>query len=730
MEKIGWKTWILLGLIVQFFLLGVSSREIPLRYLKISSFAFLVPLAKLEGTLYLLFLEFIDAIRMFPNPTKSPMHTATRLEGSLAHSRTVGTPRSSNNRELKSLPPLRLYRWDNYVQMNNGLVSVTLSIPEGSVTDIEYDQISLLENNKETDRGYWDIIWTTNEGQRFDELLGTSYEVVREDENQIEISFLSTWNASLGDVGRPLNVDKRFIMLRGSSGFYTYAIFERLEGWPSMHIDECRVAFKLRNEKFNYMAVSDTRQKFMARPNDRKTGQQLDYKEAVLLTHPSNKDLKGQVDDKYQYSVDIKDNRLHGWISFDPAVGFWVITPSNEFRVGGPLKQELSSHCGPTSLAMFFSSHYTGTLSAKFEEGEPWKKVFGPVFIYLNKASADKDPRTLWNDAKQQMSKETKSWPYDFPLSKDFPHANERGIVNGRLLVRDRYINKELINASSAYVGLAKPGEARSWQSETKGYQFWVQADAEGSFVIKNVRPGNYSLYAWVPGIIGDYKYDIQINVNPGTEINLGDIVYDAPRSGPTLWEIGIPDRTAAEFYVPDPSPKRITHLLKNGDDNEEKFRQYGLWNQYSVLYPDQDLIYTIGNSSYEKDWFFAHVTRSQNNTFVGTTWRISFDLEYVRAGTYTLQLALASSSYAELQVRINNPYRVRPYFTTKRIGRDNAIARHGIHGLYSLYNVNIPSHLLATGSNIIYLTQSRGGSPFTGLMYDYIRLEGPPETS
>jgi hypothetical protein len=30
-------------------------------------------------------------------------------------------------------------------------------------------------------------------------------------------------------------------------------------------------------------------------------------------------------------------------------MGFWIITPSNEFKNGGPLKRELTSHVGPTS---------------------------------------------------------------------------------------------------------------------------------------------------------------------------------------------------------------------------------------------------------------------------------------------------------------------------------------------------------------------------------------------
>lgn len=37
--------------------------------------------------------------------------------------------------------------------------------------------------------------------------------------------------------------------------------------------------------------------------------------------------------------------------------------------------------------------------------------------------------------------------------------------------------------------------------------------------------------------------------------------MYDPPRNGPTLWEIGVPDRTAAEFYVPDPNPTLMNQL-------------------------------------------------------------------------------------------------------------------------------------------------------------------------
>lgn len=50
-------------------------------------------------------------------------------------------------------------------------------------------------------------------------------------------------------------------------------------------------------------------------------------------------------------------------------------------------------------IQMFLSGHYAGQdLVPKWRGGEPWKKVFGPVYIYLNSGSTD--PLVLWEDAK------------------------------------------------------------------------------------------------------------------------------------------------------------------------------------------------------------------------------------------------------------------------------------------------------------------------------------------
>ncbi|XP_030542772.1 rhamnogalacturonate lyase-like [Rhodamnia argentea] len=640
-----------------------------------------------------------------------------------------------------STPPsgaVRVQVRDKYVVMDNGILQVTLSNPEGSVTGIQYNGVdNLLEElNGEFDRGYWDVVWSPLESNKtkgkLDRLDGTKFEVVVENDEQVELSFTRMWNLSLEGEVVPVNIDKRYVMLCGSSGLYTYAVYEHLAEWPAFVIDNTRTVLKLRKDKFHYMAIADNRQRYMPLPDDRlpDRGQVLAYPEAVRLINPEEPEYEGEVDDKYEYSCDSKDIRVHGWISTDPPIGVWQITPSYEFCSGGPVKQFLTSHVGPTSLNVFVSAHYSGVdLTMKFGPNEPWKKVYGPVFIHVNSMLDGKDPRSLWMDAKEQLLVETESWPYKFPASEDYVQPSQRGNVTGRLLVLDRYISEEHIKANGAYVGLAPPGDVGSWQRETKGYQFWTRTDEGGNFSISGIVPGQYNLFAWVPGFIGDYKYEKNVTISAASDFDVGELVYEPPRSGPTLWEIGIPDRTASEYYVPDPDLQYINPLYINHPD---RFRQYGLWQRYTELYPHEDLIYSVGTSDYRKDWFFAQVTRETgNNTYNGTTWQIKFTIYSIdHTGTYKLQLALATAHISELQVRINDANASSPLFSSGVIGRDNTIARHGIHGLYWLFSVDVPGTGLVKGENTVFLTQIGSESPFQGIMYDYIRLEAPPSSN
>jgi rhamnogalacturonan endolyase len=118
---------------------------------------------------------------------------------------------------------------------------------------------------------------------------------------------------------------------------------------------------------------------------------------------------------------------------------------------------------------MFLGTHYVGDdMVLNLTNGEYWKKVLGPVVIYLNSNPNSGDPRALWNDAKAKAQAEVRKWPYSFRGSPDFAKAGERGSVAGRLMVRDRFTKNVNVPAGTAYVGLAAPGKPVSWMTESK----------------------------------------------------------------------------------------------------------------------------------------------------------------------------------------------------------------------------------------------------------------------
>lgn len=75
---------------------------------------------------------------------------------------------------------------------------------------------------------------------------------------------------------------------------------------------------------------------------------------------------------------------------------------------------------------MFHGTHYIGDeILAHFQEGEEWRKTFGPFFVYLNSTNNVSNAYNLWEDDKKQVQN------FTF-VSHEFSIKNYEAIVTSQ----------------------------------------------------------------------------------------------------------------------------------------------------------------------------------------------------------------------------------------------------------------------------------------------------------
>jgi rhamnogalacturonan endolyase len=232
-----------------------------------------------------------------------------------------------------------------------------------------------------------------------------------------------------------------------------------------------------------------------------------------------------------------------------------------------------------------------------------------------------------------------------------------------------------------------------------------VKTDAAGNFKIPFVRPGAYTLSAFLTGAVGEFT-QTGVQVGAGTDTPLGAVTWNVPHKGSSIaWEIGVPDRTASKF--------------RHGNDY---FHGY-VWQNFSKEWPNP-LDYTIGKSNPATDWNYAQTAYVQGTQISPWKWRIHFTLAAVpAAGDATLTLAIASAQHASINVYANDES--KPVATVKpSIQGGNALLRESIHAKYCVEYVPIPVGKLKPGGNTITLEFPAARGADAHVMYDYLNLE------
>src|ERR1017187_2061878 len=664
---------------------------------------------------------------------ENPMHSATAavILFSFVPALLLGAPGS----------PVMISEDDSTFTLANGILTAQAAKRSGDLTLLKYRGLEMLNPASRRQAGYWSH--NTARGQHFARItIDPKTNGGERGEVSIQGLYEGTPLGSGPGGSVAADIEIRYSLGRGDSGLYTYSVFSHKTNYPATSVGEARFCAKLNDQIFDWMTVDANRNMKMLTAYDWNHGTVMNLKEARRMNSGLH---QGQVEHKYDYSANQFEVRAWGWSSTTRQVGFWFINPSVEYLSGGRTKIELSAHrdatfgddpnapAPPTLLNYWRGSHYGGSVCS-IAQTDAWTKVIGPFLLYCN---AGPNHDALWKDALAKAAREFAAWPYDWVSGVDYPHKAQRGTVTGRLVLNDAQAPK--IKLSRLLVGLAAPDYApvlnyrganssggftnqgvgrrgrlggfsgpRSvdWQNDAKHYEFWVRGEASGNFAISNIRPGAYTLHAIADGVLGEFTLT-NVAVAAGQTLKLGKLNWQPVRVGKQLWDIGVPNRSGAEFF--------------KGND----YYHWGWYLEYAKLFPN-DVSYVIGRSDFHRDWFFEQVPHNEdpsNTTGKGqgrsTAWSIAFSLPGAPRGKATLRLALCTADTLSLAVSVNG----QAIGSVTGLVPNSTIVRDGIAGHWSERDLAFDAALMQAGQNVMKLTIP-AGSLTSGVIYDYLRLE------
>ncbi|HVU39352.1 MAG TPA: polysaccharide lyase family protein [Opitutales bacterium] len=597
-------------------------------------------------------------------------------------------------------PAVTVTQDDTTFTLSNGVVTARVSKRSGDLLSLVYKGEETLAFNSGHSGGYWSH--DTTGGVQTLTKVTIDPQANNGERGEVSVKGISGGKkmghgaGAAADGDFPADIEIRYCLGRGDSGVYTYCIFDHLPEYPAATMTEARYCAKLA-DVFDWMTLDN--QKDMSFPRDLNKG------------------------DKYIYTAVQFDHPVYGWSSTTKNVGLWYVNASEEYLSGGPTKVEFLCHRDTTPVAApcihlyWRSSHYGGA-AVEVGQGEHWTKVVGPFMIYINSGG---DHAALFKDAQAQLAREAAKWPYNWVAGVDYPHADQRASVKGRLVLDDAQAATTklpglLVGLTQAdYVSPYAPAGGRpreiTWQTDAKHYEFWVRGQADGTFTVPHVRPGQYTLRAFADGVLGELA-QANVTVEAGKPLDLGKISWKPVRYGKQIWDIGVPNRNGSEFF------------------HAEDYADPDISLKYPALFPN-DVRYTIGASDYRKDWFFQQVPHNEDpaarsEPFYGvrspgraTPYTVSFNLADAPKGTAILRLAICGTGTRELDLTVNG----QPAGVVTLPAGDGAITRHSIQGLWYERPVSFDAKLLKPGANTLTLTVPEGPVN-NGVIYDYLRLE------
>lgn len=460
-----------------------------------------------------------------------------------------------------------------------------------------------------------------------------------------------------------------YIVRRGVSGVYTYLVAEG--GQQEQGLGEARFVYRMDDRLFHYGYMNGWEGE-MPSHELMQSIQKRSIQDATFYLPDST------IYTKYNYCDYLDNDHFHGIMS--ESIGVWAMGVSREYVSGGPLKQDILVHSDVKStilLQMLHSGHF-GTAAPLYRQGT--QKLYGPFFLYLNKAESRK---AMIEDARREAQRQEAAWPYQWFTNELYPV--QRSTVSGTI----RITNK--MPMSRMQVILADTGNV---YNQGTGYIYWAQTDKKGRFSIRNVRPGNYTLHVYALG--GENTDALERGtwkVEGGKNVDLGTIEWAPEKHGTLLWQIGEADRMTDGFGGSD-LPRDYSNAKRS----------------------PLNLTYTIGKSK-PADWYYVQGPKS--------SWDIHFTLKQVKGDSVYLTAPLAAMSYLPVIKIVVNDTEVGEWVNWECHADPSVYRSANRSGYYQRMQCVFPASLLRKGENVLSLKmpklRRRG---YGGILWDCIKLE------
>ncbi|MBD0823707.1 polysaccharide lyase family protein [Aestuariibaculum marinum] len=600
-------------------------------------------------------------------------------------------------------PNRMIEEYASYIILKNDYLEAKIEKSTSNIQSLKVNGVETLATFNAANNSRIGTYYDFTGSYGFDKISGTVFSIKEETEDYIDVSFKRTY--SDGNYLAPCDADIHYVLKKNDTGIYTYSILTHKAEYPAFDLGSWRQVVWIGNDGTDYLAekIYVTEQKSWEMPSV------YDFSQASGTPIPEIIKLNtgvraGKYDGKYEYCENLIDIPAYGHASDKNNIGSWAVFGSHEFFNAGPTNHDLNAAAGIIHIDMN-TVHYN-CRGFSIPQGEEWSKIYGPYLIYTSTVTGNGDAQ--WADAKTRAAQDKAEWPFSWLTNTpEYPLADGRGNITGNFSISDS--EKPDLDGSNAWIGVTQltPASDGDWQFEDKNYQYWVKTDASGNFDIKHVRPGTYTLFAFKNGAVDEYRME-NVTVTAGGTTSLGNVTWTIPRNnGKLLWEIGIPDRTAAEY--------------KFGDfDYCEGFVEDKFENTFS-----NPIEYNIEDNNWATVLPYVHTKYIKSDgSRDAWNWNINFTVTGTipTTGNAKLTVAFASVDHAQFWLYLNGNNVYLSYPTAPSGG--NAWIRQSNRSKYGIQTFNIPYSSLVQGENTLTFLMPSNQSN-SHLMYDYISLEG-----